>query len=563
MSVPATQRRWNVAQENRGAVSKLARALGLPAIVAQLLHTRGVTTVEEAKAFLNPFDAPISDPFDLADMKKAVKRLQHAKKHGEHVRLFGDYDVDGISGTALLYRALKRFGIKHLSYAMPNRLLDGYGLSPEAVEDAARAGVSVLITVDNGIKAYAAAERAAAGGMDLILTDHHTIEGALPKAAAIINPKRDDPEGPCAHASGAAVAFKLASALIEDEADFGLTALGIVADIVPLRRENRTLVARGLRELAQTPTPGLDALAKRAGIRLDELRAEQIAFQLGPRLNAAGRMGDGVAAIELLLTEDAGEALRLAETLHKANEERRRIEQDILAQAEEAVADDIEAGRRALVAAGRGWHPGVIGIVAAKLQQTYARPVVLIAVDDAGVGRGSARSGPGLDLAGALAGCGDLLDRFGGHRSAAGFTIREEKIHHFRERFESSVSSAAPEGGALPELDIDANVALSQIDGALVNALNRLEPFGHGNPAPVFCTLGVEIPPYSVRELRGGHVRLAARQGPAMMNVIGFNMAERLAAGGCPARADIAFTPQFNTWRGETSIQLVLKDIRP
>jgi single-stranded-DNA-specific exonuclease len=496
-------------------------------------------------------------------MDKAVERLRTAREQMEHVRLFGDYDVDGISGTAVLYRSLKRFGINQLSYAMPNRLVDGYGLSPEAVEDAACAGVSLLITVDNGIKAHEAAERAASSGVDLIVTDHHNIEGPLPRAAAVVNPKRNDPEGPCALASGSAVAFKLASALTEDIADLGLTALGIVADIVPLRRENRTLVARGLLELAEAPRPGLAALAKRTGIRLEELRAEQIAFQLGPRLNAAGRLGDGAAAIELLLTEDPGEALRLAEVLNRANEERRQIERDILAEAEEAVVDDVASGRRALVAAGRGWHPGVIGIVAAKLQHAYSRPVVLIAIDDAGVGRGSARSSPGVDLAVVLAACGDLLERFGGHRAAAGFTIREAHIPKFRERFELSVCSATPGGELIPpELDVDASVALSQIDGALVNALNRLEPFGHGNPAPVFCALGVEIPAHSVRELRGGHVRLAARQGPAIMTVIGFNMADRLAMG-CPDRADIAFTPQFNTWRGETTIQLMLKDFRP
>ena len=563
MSLPKPATRWVYTETDRAAVSALARALGIPRVVAHLMVSRGIHAVDAARAFLDPSIDSLSDPFAMTGMDAATDRLRHAKARGEHVRIFGDYDVDGISGTAVLARALGRFGIGEVSWGMPDRLSEGYGLNPHQVQDAKAEGVRVLVTVDNGIKAHEAADTAKRIGIDLIITDHHTIEGDLPLACAVLNPKRDDPSSSFAMASGSAVAFKLGCALTGDHEDLGLAALGIVADIVPLAAENRVMAALGLAELAQSTVPGIAALAKVSGLVLEDIRAENIAFQLGPRINAGGRMGDGRAGLELLLTSDAGRARALAEFLNGANERRREIEQQIYGEAIGIVEAGFSEGQRSVVVARRGWHQGVIGIVAAKIQHALCRPVVLIAINDDGVGRASARSAPDFDLAAGLASCKDLLVRFGGHRAAAGMTIVEANIPEFAERFEAEALRAMGPGERVRDLRIDATVSLSEIDGKLLAALDRLEPFGQGNPSPVFSTHGAEVVPYSVRELRGGHLRFSVRENDRVRTAIGFHLADTVNIADFPSRIDLAFSPKFNTWQGETSIQLNLKSVRP
>ncbi len=563
MSLPKPATRWVYSETDRAVVSSLAGALGVPRIVAHLMVSRGIQTPAAAGAFLNPSLESLSDPFAMNGMDAATDRLRHAKARGEHVRIFGDYDVDGISGTALFARALGRFGVETVSWGMPDRLADGYGLNPHQVEEAKADGVSVLVTVDNGIKAHEAAETAKRIGLDLIVTDHHTIDEDLPPACAVLNPKRDDPSSPFAMASGSAVAFKLACALTGDHEDLGLAALGIVADIVPLVAENRILAALGLAELAQSKVLGIAALAKVSGLVLEDIRAESIAFQLGPRINAGGRMGDGRAGLELLLTGDARRAQSLAEFLNEANERRRLVEQQIYGEALEVLQANFSGEQRSIVIARRGWHQGVIGIVAAKIQHALCRPVVMIAINDEGVGRASARSAPDFDLAAGLASCKDLLVRFGGHRAAAGMTIVEANIPEFTERFEAEARRAMGPGERTRDLRIDATVSLSEIDGKLLGALDRLEPFGQANPAPVLSTHGAEVVPYSVRELRGGHLRFSVRENGRVFTAIGFHLADTVNVADFPSRIDLAFSPKFNTWQGETSIQLNLKSVRP
>lgn len=563
MSVVPMTDKWNMPTEDREAVRAIAAELRVPGLVAQVANARGLRTAEDVQGFLEDARAPLSDPTDLTDMQVAVDRLHRAREASEHIRVFGDYDVDGMAATAILTRGLRRAGAEHVSYAMPDRLADGYGLSPTGVQAAARDGVDVLVTVDNGIGAHEAAAAARAANIDLIVTDHHQIEAGLPDALAVINPKRDDPEHPFSDACGSAVAFKLAWALTGEPADFDLAGVATVADVVPLRRENRQLVLRGMEELAEGTHLGLSALARKAGIQPREIRAENVAFQLAPRINASGRLGSGMTGLKLFFSESEEEADILAARLDETNLERRQIEQEIYDQALPQVEAAVERDQRSLVIAGSGWHPGVIGIVAARLQNTFWRPVVMIALDDEGVGRSSCRSTPDFDIVAALGACDQYLTRYGGHKAAAGMSLRAEDLDAFAAAFEAETARVLPAGIRERALNIDAIASFSEIDSDLLHALDRLEPFGHENPAPLFASYGVSVVRGSVRELRGGHLKCTVKHGGRAFGAIGFNLAPRYAACGSPEEVDVAYRPKFNTWRGETTVQLELKDLKP
>ncbi len=554
---------WQLPEVERASVRALATGLGIQGIVAQLLVSRGFCDVNTARAFLEGRHQTLCDPFALTDMDVAVQRISHARDAGEHVRVFGDYDVDGMAATALATRGLRRFGLRNVSFAMPNRLTEGYGVNRDSVGDAARDGVSLLITVDNGISAYDAAEEAAQLGVDLIVTDHHTIEGDLPRASAVINPHRDAREAPFAHACGTAVAFMLCRALTGEDADLDLVALATVADVMPLRGENRLLVSRGIDRIAARAHAGLAALARCAKLNPREIRAEHIAFQLAPRLNASGRMGDGSAALALLLAEPGLDADAVAAELDRLNGQRRAVEEEIFQEAVVLLQRDGADGRRALVVAGRGWHPGVIGIVAARLMGVFGRPAIVIGIGNDGFGRASGRSTPSLHLADALSACSELLVKHGGHRLAAGMTIREENIPAFVERIEQHAAETMPERPEPATLPLDAIVGLSEIDAQLIHALDRLEPFGAENPPPVFAAFGVSVPRQTARALRGGHLQCQVRHEDRAFPAIGFNLAEIWPPEDMPERLDVAFRPRFNTWRGETTIQLQLLGLRP
>lgn len=518
--------------------------------------------MDVARRFLNPSESLFSDPFLLTDMRRAVDRIATARERAETVLVFGDYDVDGISGTALLIRGLRRYGIEHCLYGMPNRLVEGYGLSPDRVEWARGLGVSLIITVDNGTAALDALDRAKQLNIDTIVTDHHLIENGVPDALAVINPKREPNDHPAANLCGSGVALKLVHALTGEWRDLDLAALGTVADVVPLIGENRDIVALGLRHAAASKRVGLVELAAIAKLAVDEIRSEDIAFQIAPRINAGGRMGDGLTGLELLLTESAQEARVMAEELDAANEERKSIESETLSEALAMLKNSFAPEQRSIVLASREWHRGVIGIVASRIQAHYYRPVILVAMDNDGVGRGSARSIAGFNIASAIETCKEHLDASGGHAMAAGLTVREEKLSAFRRAFEDAACAALPRGELRRVLDIDAQVSLTEMDMRLVRTLDKLQPFGQGNPAPVFCAYGVRAAADSWRELRGGHLKVVVKDGPKLIDAIGFRMADRLPALTRADAIDIAFAPQLNTWRGDTTVQLVLKDVR-
>lgn len=563
MNALGIRRIWKIAPHDDQRVHHFAESLGVPAIVAQLLILRGQDTPEKAESFLRPSLKQLTDPFLLTDMDVAVARLTKARDAGEHVQVFGDYDVDGVSGTAILFNGLKRFGIDHVSYNMPKRLTEGYGLAPEHVDEALENGVSLIVTVDNGISAHEAARHARERGLDLIITDHHAIEADLPEALAVINPQREPESYPGRYLCGAGVAFKLATALNGTPNDLDIAALGTVADIVPLQAENRVLVSLGLRHMAKHQRNGIATLAGVAGVDIASVSSVDIGFQIGPRINAAGRLNNGLAALRLLLSECPDQAKEMAQALDQANAERRAIEQDIFDDAVEELDACFHPEQRGIILAREGWHPGVIGIVASKLQGRYQRPVVVIAIDENGIGRGSARSNGVFDMVQALRRCQDHLVKFGGHRSAAGMTIHVEKVTAFREQFEAEAREQLGTGEILSELDVDAIASFTEIDATLLRSLEMIEPLGHHNPAPVFCALGVVAVKGSIRILKDQHLKVSFQQNGCILTAIGFNMAERFYVDDLSGPVDIAFTPQFNHWRGETTIQLLLKDIRP
>lgn len=562
MTSSSVQTAWILPQHDRRAARALATSLRVPGIVADVLVSRGITAVADAQDFLEARHRAFSDPFAFTGMAEAVARIQRARDNNEHVRVFGDYDVDGMAATALMVRGLRRAGLRQVSHAMPNRIAEGYGINPSSVAEAARDGVALLITVDNGINAFDAADEARRLGVDLIITDHHSLDARLPDAVAVINPHRNDPSAPAAFCCGAAVAFKLCSALNGDDTDLDLAAIATVADMVPLRRENRLIVSRGVERIAARLHPGLEALVRQANLAPREIRAEHIAFQLAPRLNASGRISDGRAALNLMLTDSHGEAQGLAAELDSLNKERRAIEETIFSDARRRVEEEIPNDQRTIVLAGAGWHPGVIGIVASKLVGTYGRPTMLIALGENGLGRGSGRSLRDLHLSDALNACQDLLVKHGGHHLAAGLTIEAAKVPAFAGRLEEHARRCMPEKPAPRELPLDAIVALSELGPDIINTLERLEPFGAENPAPVFGAFGVKIPRRSTQTLRGGHLRCTVAHESHSFPAIGFNLADSWSAD-MPEYADVAFRPKFNTWRGETTIQLQLIGLRP
>lgn len=554
---------WSYASAERSAIRALSDELDIPPLVAQLLYIRGATTPELAYQFLNPSPEYLSDPFDLSGVDRAVERLRIARERGENVLVFGDYDVDGITGTAVLYNALRDYGIQSCSYDMPNRLEEGYGISPERVCQARDEHISLIVTVDNGISAWDAAEAARDSGIELLITDHHEPENGLPSADIIVNPKLDGPGHPCHDVCGAAVAFKLATALTGKTNDLDLVALGTIADIVPLRGENRVLVALGLREAPAKPRPGLTKLAQVSSVNLETLTARNVAYQLAPRINAGGRLGDGNTGMDLLLAESLEAAEPIARDLDRVNSERREIEAAILKDALDELAESFRNEQRSIVLAHKEWHQGVIGIVASRIQRHFYRPVALIAIDDEGVGHGSVRGIPEFNVSAGLAACSQYLVKFGGHRAAGGLTILEKHVDDFRRAFESEAARQLTNGELRGVLSIDALIGFSQVDGQLLKYLSLLEPYGHGNAEPVFSTHGAEVLPRSCRLLRGGHLKLVLRNGDRNFPAIGFQMGDYFDV---IQRADFvnaAFTPQLNTYRGETNIQLVLKDIRP
>jgi len=556
---------WEIPRPNKEVATEISAAIGCLPVIGQLLLNRGVESAEGAAAFCNASLDGLHDPFLLDDMERAVARLRRAISCREKILVFGDYDVDGISGTALLVRELDLLGCSPYYY-IPNRLVEGYGLNKERIAKASQEGINLIITVDNGMSSHDEVRYAASLGIDVIICDHHEPDGNLPAAVSVLNPKRENSNYPFRELSGVGVALKLLTALsgkLPQNLDF--TALGTIADIVPLVDENRILARAGLDMINADgkPAAGLLELFRVSGLEGKRINSGNVAFQLAPRLNAAGRLGSGHLGVQLLLTTSQALAQRIARKLDEDNRNRQAIEMEILAQALEKVENEFDPARDfSIVLSDSRWHPGVIGIVASKIVELYHRPAILIAMGDQ-VGKGSARSIRHLHMCDALRQCQQHLVGFGGHRFAAGLTVEAAKFSLYRDAFEQVCKGKLMEQDLRPVVRADATLALDEISSALIEQLELLAPFGNANPTPAFASLGVSVAGSSVQVLRGKHLKFAVRQGKKVLPAIGFRMEQYEHTLKERPLLDIIYTPQFNTYKGLTSIQLSLRDVRP
>ncbi len=566
--------RWMMPEVPQEQAEMLATELGLHPLSARVLVHRGLRTPEAASAFLTDRLADLPDPFRMKGMAAAVDRLCRALREKERITLYGDYDVDGVCSTSLLALFLRELGARPATY-IPHRLGEGYGLNLQAVEKIAADGTRVLVTLDCGVTSVAEIARAKELGLDVVVVDHHTVPPTLPPAVAVLNPHQPGCEYPTKHLCAAGVAFNLCMGLrkrLREDGWFAtrkepnlkalldLVAMATVADVVPLTGANRILVHHGLQELSAGRRHGVRALKEVAGLEADSpITAGQVGYRLGPRINAAGRLHDASLGLQLLCSESLDAARSLAQVLDRANAERQGIESGILTEALAQAAERAEHARGFVLYA-EGWHPGVIGIVASRVVERFHRPTVMVGVKD-GVGKGSARSIEGFHLYDALSGCADLFVRFGGHKHAAGLTVEEKQLPAFREAFERIARQRLTPEDLIPRCKVDAVVGVSDLDERAVEALQRLGPFGQGNPEPVLVLRHQVARPRVLPHKSGGagHLKLALVGAPAV-DAIGFGMADRLALTEGPV--DLAFQASFDTFRGQRRLSLKLKDLR-
>ena len=559
-------KKWTIGTPKEQDVA-LLRGAGYPYLLSTVLAARGISSAEEAAEFLDRERSLTTSPMLMRDMDKAVERIQRAIAGGETVAVFGDYDVDGITSTVLLLDYLKSCGVNCLRY-IPRRIEDGYGLSCDAIQGLHDQGATLMITVDCGITGNEEVAFARSLGMDVVVTDHHECKETLPDAVAVVDPHRPDCPYPFKHLAGVGVALKLVMALggeNREDALFAryctLAAIGTVADVMRMEGENRTIVSCGLEALPHTDFVGVHALLKESGLLGKPITSIQIGFVLSPRINAAGRMGKADLAADLLETSDPARAEELARQLCDLNRERQAVEQAICADAVSKIQSLRSEERSALVLSSENWHQGVVGIVASRLSEKYSCPSFMIHLKD-GTGKGSCRSYGGFNLFAALESCADLLDGFGGHELAAGFTIQEGNIDAFRQRMNRYVRSAS--GGELPvsSLDIDAAITCpGDVSLSEVEHLSQLEPYGAGNPRPTFALLGATVD--AVQSVgQGKHLKLRLSKGTCRFDAIFFSVTEEECGVAAGMRVDAAFYLQANTFRGNTTLQLQLIDIR-
>ena len=557
-------KQWIFRETDTELQMSLARALSISPVTASILMARGVTDVMVAERWLSSENA-VHDPFLLPDMERAIDRLNKAILNRERVCFYGDYDVDGVSATSLYLSFFHAVGGNGRAY-IPHRLREGYGLNEGAIRHLYGEGVSLIVTSDCGTTSHHEIAVARELGIDVVVTDHHQTDDSMPDALAVLNPHRRDAAYPFNGLCSGGLAYKVVQAYhmkfagdFVPESQLDLVALATVADIVPLHDENRLFVREGLAQISRGARCGIRALKEVAGITRACV-SDTIAFRLAPRLNAAGRLDHALAGVQLLTTESDSEARRLAEHLETLNRTRQRIEEDIAGQALGCVEES--KGGAGIVVASRQWHLGVVGIVAARLVERYHRPAVVIAIDERGVGKGSARTVPGFDLYQALSSCRDLLVAFGGHPSAAGLTVSESHIPEFRDRFNEVAMRWAGQTEAIPALHVDAEVQLSQVNLRLIQELESLHPFGAGNPEPTLVVRGLEV--VDARVVGDKHLKLRVRKGTSWtFDSIGFRMGS-YADQGLTVRqpVDLAFSPERNHWNGYDRIQLRIRALR-
>ena len=571
-AVLAAARRWVFpAAPDLAAADRLRNELRLPPTLCRLLVQRGFGETEAARGFLRPPPDHIHPPSRLAGMAEAVARLKSAIHRGETVLVHGDYDVDGICATTLYVRALRMMGAKAEPF-VPRRLVDGYDLTEAGVQAAAGIGATLIVTCDCGIVAHDAVVRAREVGIDVVVTDHHTPGPDLPDAAAVVNPNRRDCGYPDKGLAGVGVAWKVCCALAAEigfpqdrlHSFLDLVAVATIADIAPLKGENRALVRWGLRVLRESPNAGLRALMRVTGLaEKGDISAAQVGFVLAPRINAVGRMREALRGVRLLLTDDDREADEIARTLEEDNLWRRTVEGETLQQALAALEASYDPERDyGIVLASPGWHAGVIGIVASRLVERFHRPVVMIALDEHGEGKGSARSIHAFHLYDAMRACSGHLVRFGGHKVAAGCSIRAENVDAFRADFIARARELLTEDDLVPEVRIDLEVELRDADHDLVRMLRHAGPFGAGNATPVFAARGVAVEDHRV--VGQGHLKMTLAAYGARLDAIGFGMGARAQEPEFGRQLlDVAFKLEENHYNGRTTVQAKLVDFRP
>ena len=570
--MPTIAPRWESLSCDEPAAERLAAALGVAPIVARLLCQRGFDDPEQAARFLNPTLDQLHDPMALAGMREAVDRILAAIARKERLAIHGDYDVDGVTSTVILRRALELLGADVVHF-IPERLKDGYGLQPAAIDRLHGDGVSLIVSVDCGIRGADAARRACELGVDLIITDHHEPDTELPPALAVINPKRHDCNYPDKYLAGVGVALKLVQALCREAGHDSwlpgfvkVAAIGTLADVVPLVGENRVIAKVGLDLLSRGPHKiGLRSLLDVSGLAGKTIDSYHISFLLAPRVNAAGRMSTPDLATRLLLASDEAlgdEARALALQLDSENVRRQEEEAEILAAAKKIVQTDPDIGARSvLVVAGDGWHRGVIGIVASKLVDTFHRPAIVLSVEGE-IAHGSCRSIPRFDMLGALERCAPLMMRFGGHKQAAGLTLEAARIRELRLAVNDVADETLSPEDLMPRLRIDGDLTFRAITGHVASGVCALAPFGAGNPRPVFAARGVEIID-GPRMLKERHLKMALRQDGRVFRAIAWRAAERHDyLSEHKAALDVAFSLEQNQYNGETYVELTLADVK-
>ena len=568
---------------------QLEKELNISSAAARMLVVRGIQTAEEARAFVRPSLDKLHDPFLMKDMDKAVERLHQAITQGEKILIYGDYDVDGTTAVALMYRfleAIRREGYEakgaEIDYYIPDRYTEGYGVSQQGIDYAAEQGCGLIITLDCGIKAVEKIAYANSKGIDVIVCDHHTPGEELPDAVAVLNMKRSDCPYPYKDLSGCGVGFKLAQAytqryLIEAKGNeairlsgerllplLQLLAMSIASDIVPITGENRILAHYGIKQLNTQPFTGLSAIMQVAGIEANKITINELVYKIGPRINACGRMKSGRAAVELLLTNDPDFAHEQAEEVNHHNEDRRDCDTETTKEALQQLLDDpTYANRRSTVVYAPHWHKGVVGIVASRLTETYYRPTIVLTAGEDGIISGSARSVDGFDIYAAIDSCHDLLTNFGGHKYAAGLSMHIDDLPEFKQRFEAYVAAHIQPNQLQPTLDIEAELQLGDITKSFYNVLRHLEPFGPGNPRPLFVSRRL----INHRDTRAvgkerEHLRLDVTDRVNAITGIAFgraDMAEYIQNGNA---VDICYELNENTFNHYTSIQMMVQDIR-
>ena len=558
------RKKWNVLTYDKARASALSERTGLDPFTSLLLLSRGCDTGEKMLDFVNAATAPLSDPFALKDMDKAVARVREALERDESILVYGDYDCDGVTATALLYSYLLTL-TDRVDYYIPSRMTDGYGLSDATAARIVEGDVDLVITVDNGIASVAEAAYFAENGVDLIVTDHHIPGPVLPDCCAVVDPHREDDDSPCKDLAGVGVAMKLCAALedgdyetvLRDAGD--LLTIGTIADIVPLVGENRTLVTQGLPLIERTDRPGLSLLLEKLSLRGKKLTSSSVAFGVAPKINAAGRMGTADAAIELLLTDDFDRAQELVDDILSSNAARVKEEARIIEEASEEIRTRSLARERVLVVAGRDWHPGVIGIVAARLTDRYGVPACVITTEADGVCRGSARSVEGFSIYDALSAVGDLLLRFGGHAGAAGFALEEKNLDAFRQAINAYAAGRDP---VFPTLDIECRLVPRHLDASVLESLSLLEPFGAGNPAPVFGLFGMTITSVSGLS-QNKHTKLGLTKDGVNLTAPYFGVSPENFDYQVGDTVDLAVTLERNEFRGSVSVSVYVRSVRP